>query len=378
MRWRNAWLISTMLTSGCLIKLAAASELGEAEQAAALAERVNHLNVLTEWHGEYRLLRDTYFQGETGVAFLAQGWFNAAAEWMKGMHRALALLRVAGDQLAEPEPQVALREQLKRNQDGWLSLNRLASQIVERGKHAADHLRNLGELPVNIVDDYQKNTIYLNERYRDLSSAIAQVTDNFSTEKTKLWEELIDPTNRAIVALIKRAQSYHPELGEHLEYLENCILAESALQPHVDAVRHVYDVFQGHLLADRIYHAKKAWKELSQVATAAESHIRSTSIEPGLRQQSLDTINKWVRGAQDTLTRSEKLFEPSAWVARNLAKSQGALAADCRNEARRPLRNCSLLGQFIGLTEETLRQMTSEQLEFVEDSLERVKNGPLS
>jgi hypothetical protein len=348
------------------------------ERQAALTQRMNHIEGVAQWHGEYRVTRDTYYEGPSGVVALSQRWVEAATTWAQNAHRVLGFIRAAQDQLSDPNVQAGLRERLQENQKGWFELRRLSHTIRDRGAEATARLATLGQLPEGIVPGYEKGTLFLNERRRELNASVVQTMTHFDEAEQAEWEKTLAPVAKAAAAVVRRAMLAAPELREQLAYVEQVVGADIDLYPHVSSVERAYRDFRTHLLGYRVFHAKQALDALAAVRQESVAAIGASSFDPTLQQEAVDAINRTWEAASAAWRSQEGSAKSYQLVARNLAQNERALAADCRDEEKRKQRNCALLRQFIGLKAEQLQKMTDAQLELVEDSLERVKQGPLS
>lgn len=360
----EAWALESRKSSG--------------DRQARLAEQLARIDEIVRWHGEYRVIRDTMYNGPHGLVHMGEAWTTAAQAWVKQGFNLVGNLRVLQGQLSDSVAQTQVRNEAAQLRRDWSALVRAAALMRVRGFALQGRLHCLGPLNVGQVGGYEDATRFANERYTELVEATKGTLSAFGEHKIAVWESAIATTIEVIVAALQKASVAVPALRAELEYTVQAIEAELELAPIVGDVEASYEEFRSMMLEYRVFRAEEALNSLRYRCLLATAHLARTGIDPEFSSGPANDIRRIQKAAETMFERQVGLLGTKGNIAKNLRVSMPSLLKDCQDAERRRYRNCSVAKKLQGIDVRHIEIMTDAELKFVELSLERAKGGPLS
>lgn len=331
-------------------------------------------------HGTYVVIRDVNLNGASGFQSEVKKWFADASKWMSAWETLIQNLN--GQNLANVANLDSIKLEVQEQLNSLNVLRGRLEKIRARGVDAQTELSQIPRYSTNYIPNYGEPIKAFNQQLDNLQKQTSLSLGYFSAESAVRMEAMAEKLQQLVNSKAAMLALNYPELENTLREVESALNTIRLVDRHVHAVTSRALDVRKEFLDGRVYSAIANLNKLKQYAKENQALINTQRVIPEvLRANGSQQIQKAIDDL-DAEFKSHLNFSPAktrfvSWYDRQMNNRFEGVLQPCKASVPPKHLDCMLLKTVAGFNAAQLQAMTDGQLEYIEKTLLRVKEGPI-
>lgn len=341
----------------------------------------NRADEIMMTHARYRLVRQQYFYSDEGIVYLSDEYYTALTPWLNGLNQVRAAV-VAVDDLADSENRDQIRSTLNSLMADLADLTEMHANIRKRGRLAQEHMELTRSFPLGYISEYDESLTAYNGHREQLESSIADILDRIDVaQKDSLRQTLAVTKEIFDIYLITNAIDASTEaLRTALAAAQSMLDAELLVTPLTSEIfakkLQVLNLISVH---KKRFYAQTIAAEAEALANSYITQINSFDLADADKSSGITMLNTLVTEMNDYIE-ADDVANNGKWyrVYQLYSTAVDEVVPLCVHGIGRTIYNCQAMRSIQGLTQSAITDFTDAQLEYLENTLIAIENGPLA
>ncbi|RYZ86909.1 MAG: hypothetical protein EOP04_12880 [Proteobacteria bacterium] len=374
----------------------------------ALIKQLNYLDVISETHGKYLVLRDSYLFGRSGSIEASKPVFIKLKAWTDKWPAFLARLSFAdaadvNANLLGTDTKLSLKEEFRllvRDLDEILAAY---NTLVIRNREAIQKINTVSELNPNEFDDLgdsvaesvnlikkkqmKDRVIIVNRQLGELRRNFKELNESANGKLISAITKFKEDVYKVLILKVSIYSLQFPELQKSIEDLEKGLLTNNAVDPLLEKAELQFTQISRNITGTDFLAAEQGIKKLQKIVESDFDILSANSLFDKVR---VEEDRKYARLRLNSVKASLNAGYESRGgrrevIANFIARSADRIAPLCKEGSiQRMVLDCNLfrtnVAPFVTLLkqDQATDQLGEQQLEIIAGSLRDVARGPLN
>lgn len=348
------------------------------QKEAQLNNLQNKADRIVNAHGRYKLIRDNHLYGSTGVSRASSNWYSEATSWLTSWYQTVEVMNNVG-MLKDPTSRRQLRTDIRIRLQELKELIEKARETRGKTQLANRELGKIETFPENYLAQFEGHVQLLNSQVRKLTTALNSIEQSLGLELMNLLMTVNNTSEELILLKMKKEALQFPELEAALLDIEKMFAAEQVIYPPYHEASALYNRITAALSQYRIFAAEKLLAELKAKAADGINTIQMADIPLEEKNYGISQLEKVQSDAARVIQSKLGSGSKARLVTYYYIKSLRTVPRRCaETSASRTRYNCQLMRTLLGFDRNAIYKMDDALLEYLEQSLDRVYEGPIA
>lgn len=341
----------------------------------------NRADEIMMTHARYSLVRQQYFYSDEGIVSLSDEYYTALTPWLNGLNQVRAAV-VAIDDLADSENRDQIRVTLNGLMADLSDLIEMHTNIRKRGRLAQEHMELTRSFPLGYISEYDESLTAYNGHREQLVSSIADILDRVDvSQKDSLRQTLAVTKEIFDIYLVANAiDATTEELRTALAAAQSMLDAEILVTPLTSEIfakkLQVLNLISVH---KKRFYAQSVAEEAESLADSYIIQINGFDLSDTEKNNGITALNTLVTEMNDYIASDDIANNGKAYRVYQLySNAVDEVVPLCVHGIGRSIYNCQAMRSIQGLTRASVTALSDTQLEYLENTLIAVENGPLA
>lgn len=347
---------------------------------AKLTDKSRALDEVSISFGQYVILRDQTLNGTDGFYPQSKQWFVDASAFMTAWNPLLLALdgsRLAGDEEAAKATQL-LSQQLSTMKN-LLERQRL---ILSKGQVASQQLAAIQRIKVSRVAEFAPSATSFNLQLDTVQAETSKAMAIFSEQLGSSLGALADQLDRLLMLKLQKLALEFPELKAKLKEVEQTMIGIKLVDVEVARLVGLDANLQQAFNKGRVYAVVEQHEQLKKIAADTIASIQAQKqLTDGVKANGVTRIQTILNSRESDLQTALGLITQKqrsiAYYRAEVIHPLTGMVRKCRATPQPKTIDCALLRSIV-FQEAQLTSLTEGQLAYLEKTIDRVKEGPVS
>jgi|GEM_PF-4462342 hypothetical protein len=350
------------------------------QKQAQLNEQSRALDEVSKTFGQYVILRDQVLNGTDGFYVQSRQWFTDSAQWLSEWTPLVSALE--GQTLANGDDAARVTASLNKQLSALKDLLSRQEQIIGRAQTTIRQFQSLQRADTQKLGAFAASGENFNAQVNQVQGELTKSVILFSTQLGGSLQDIATRLDRLLVLKLQKLALDFPQLVTSLKEVESTLLSIRLVDAEVSRLvaldLKVLEAFN----KGRVYAAQSLFVQLEGSAKQLESKLAAESLlAAGAKQNGVTRIQSIVskRKAElesglALLTRKQRF---TSYYRSEVISPVTGMVRRCRAPVIPKNIDCALLRSIV-FPEPQIAAMTEDQQAYIEATLDRVKEGPIS
>lgn len=347
---------------------------------AKLTDKSKALDEISISFGQYVILRDQTLNGTDGFYSQSKQWFADASAFMTAWNP--LLIALDGSRLASDEEAAKATQLLSQQLTTLKNLLERQRLILRKGQVTSQQLAAIQRIKPSRVAEFAPSAAAFNQQLDIVQEESNKAMAIFSEQLGSSLQALADQLDRLLTLKLQKLALEYPELKAKLKEVEQTLIGIKLVDVEVARLVSLDANLQQAFNKGRVFAAAEQHEQLKKAAAETMASIQAQKqLTEGVKANAVTRIQSILSSRENDLKMALGLLTQKqrfiSYYRAEVIHPLTGMVRKCKATPQPKNIDCALLRSIV-FQEAQLTTLNEEQLAYLEKTIDRVKEGPVS